>query len=325
MGKRFSGFDFWEQRCKALQNSRVEESESQKRLSDASNTSDNGSTTDEPTSAETLAETPLALPPTIEATEQSFEPDPIVVRKVRCVRHRVSISVAPALSQRSQSASMSRDNEDQEIIPTTTASNHGDVALSLDTVDHSRIRSHSFQTKPPRPSLRIETGNLSTKTRVYQRQSMPPIPTFSETTINYITPIQPQKKASESPSDLAKNLSQEMDKAFDALTEELQDHQQITTKDAKHSPKIYHPWNPDVEKIIPPLRPKVAPQQPRHSGPIVRKPVYSSVGNHASSPMSPYLTIKQPNVAPLGYNLDYDLCDFLRWEAKNVSVFGVET
>ncbi|KAF4977940.1 hypothetical protein FDECE_18292, partial [Fusarium decemcellulare] len=310
MGKRFSGFDFWEQRCKALQNSRVEESESQKRLSDASNTSDNGST-DEPTSAETLAETPLTLPPTIEATEQSFEPDPIVVHKVRGVRHRVSISVAPALSQRSQSASMSRDNEDQEIIPTTTASNHGDVALSFDTTDHSRIRPHSLQTKPPRPSLRIETGNLSTKTRVYQRQSMPPIPTFSETTINYITPIQPQKKAAESPSDLAKNLSQEMDKAFDALTEELQDHQQITTKNVNQSPKTYHPWNPDVEKIIPPLRPKVAPQQPRQSGPIVRKPVYSSVRNHAPSPMSPYLTIKQPNVAPLGYNLDYDLCDFL--------------
>ncbi|KPM46371.1 hypothetical protein AK830_g7 [Neonectria ditissima] len=327
MVKRFSGFDFWEQRCKALESSRGDDYEGQKRLSDAVNTSDNEST-DEPA----LVVAPAALPQTIEPKDDFFEPDPIVVKKVRGVRHTVSISVAPLLLHSSQSALMSpHTSEDQEKIPSPTSKtcNNGEVALSHHAINHSRTRPYSLPTeRPPRPSLRVDTNNLSATRHFNQRQSMPPMPSFPEAKVDYIASSQHHRETSESPSDCAKHLSREMDKAFEDLTKELHDSQCITAKDTNH----YRTWNPDLDRVSAPLRPSIPRKPLRNSGQWAQKQIHdsavSSMPNH--SPMMPIKSFANnerqslAHVKPMDYNLDDGLHAFLRWDTKHMSIFGFE-
>lgn len=338
MVKRFNGFDFWEQRFKAQQgqNSEVESSSDSE-----SDIESEPSLVDSP-DLEADAVTPVLthqLWPQITKDDGIFRSQPILIKAVGVHDIRNSMSFSPALDHHSQSASVLHPSSYEEKEDFLTVIRRNDSSLSSKRTSpntspiekrQSQVGSSNNTPLLRRSPLKLQTTNLSRATHYQQRHSaLPNLP------LSNITPSEHRHTFNAS-ADCTPCITQQTDKAFEALTDALKPkHLSIIEpatilRSSKDSPV-------PVLRSPTPIRPKIISQHLERAQLWVesQQDSDSSIASSLSSPMSPMMSIDVPmddkkgpsktDIIPMGYNLDHDLGDFLKWEAKHVCAYGYGT
>ncbi|KAM0319965.1 hypothetical protein ACHAPQ_010100 [Fusarium lateritium] len=336
MVKRFNGFDFWEQRFRAQQ------SLSSGSSSDSDSDSDSGSECSpvETPDVSTIDEISLVTeqspcPQENKSTHQITRSQPILIKTVDAVRDvRNSLSFSPSLDHHSQSASVLLSNSYDEKEEFLTVIKRDDSQNKRNTQTIDARRSRSGTTLRRRSPLRIDTTNLSAGPRrqIQQRHSTLPKLPFSD---NYtITPV--HRHAFNASADCTTCLTQETDKAFEALADALREKRRDPITPTIHliSGKDF---DVPVIRSPKPIRPKIISQHLERAQLWAesQEDFDSSTVSSLSSPMSPMMPISlsgdtekspvKPEIIPMGCNLDHDLDDFLKWEAKHVCAYGYGT
>ncbi|KAF4446837.1 hypothetical protein F53441_9541 [Fusarium austroafricanum] len=339
MVKRFDGIEFWERRCRALELSQISGSDS---ASDSSSESDTDASL-------LLVETSEIDSPELDSPEKTSEPtwprtaktpedlirsQPIVIQTVSAVHNvRNSLSTSPLLDHRSQSASVQLSNsyEEKEEFLTVVKRNDSGSPNALG-IDNRRSQSgpSNITTLRRRTPLKLETTNLTIKTRRQQRHStLPNLPISSHNS----TPLDHKHTFSAS-AECNKCLTRQTDKAYEALAEALKDKRRDSTRMTIIRPTI--DCRMPSLKSPKPIRPKIIPQhlEKAQQWAESQEDLDSSTVSSMSSPMSPMMPIsmsldgKTPpkiEIPPMGCNLDHDLGDFLKWEARHVCAYGYGT
>ncbi|KAF4949208.1 hypothetical protein FGADI_9065 [Fusarium gaditjirri] len=325
MVKRFNGIEFWEQRCRALQLSQTPATKSP--------------TESEPSLSFESPETPSAepaspalslikWPTTAKPLGSVADPEPIFIHTVSAVHDvRNSMSFSPSLDQHSQSACVLRPSsfEGREEFLTVVSRDGSDIKRdgSLDERKSPSAGSNATQLRRRSP-LRLQTTNLSAMAQRQPRHSMMPNLPASSTNS---TPLDHRYTL-----DCNKRTARQTDKAFEALTNALNNKPQ---DDAKHLTVI----RPTIDCRMPslkspkPIRPKMIRQKTQQWA-ETQEYIDSSTASSLSSPMSPMMPVQisldgkdldKSEIPPIGCNLDHDLDDFLKWEARNVCAYGYGT
>jgi hypothetical protein len=338
MVKRFNGFDFWEQRFRAQQghNSEVE--------------SESESESDVESEPPSLVESPhihvetISPVKTLQTWQQTTKSEgivrsrPILIQSIGVHDVRNSMSFSPSLDHRSQSAFISHPNSYEEKEEFLTVIRTNDSASSRrSSLNASPIEKRQSQFGPSnntpqlrRSPLKLQTTNLSRLTRYQQRHSASPNLPIS----NY-TPSE-HRHAANASADCTPCITHKTDKAFEALSDVLKQKpvpiiEPVTIlRPSKDSPL-------PVIRSPTPIRPKIISQHLERAQQWAesQEDFDSSTASSLSSPMSPMMSIDipldskkgpiKPEIIPMGCNLDHDLDDFLKWEAKHVCAYGYGT
>lgn len=336
MVKRFNGFDFWEQRFRAQQSLSSGSGSS----SDSDSDSESECSPVETPDASTIDKISLVTEQSPssqdnKSTNQIVRSQPIIIRTVAAVHDvRNSLSFSPSLDHHSQSASvlLSNSYDETEEFLTVVKRNDSHKKRNIQTID--TIRSGSGTPLRRRSPLKIDTTNLSAGPRrqVQQRHSTLPKLPFSDK-YNIISEHRHTLNAS---SDCTTCLTQQTDKAFEALTDALREKRRDPITPTIHllSGKDF---DVPVIRSPKPIRPKIISQHLERAQQWAesQQDFDSSTVSSLSSPMSPMMPIslsvdtrKSPvktEIIPMGCNLDHDLDDFLKWEAKHVCAYGYGT
>ncbi|RKL31385.1 hypothetical protein BFJ72_g11019 [Fusarium proliferatum] len=329
MVKRFDGLEFWEQRCKALELSQTpatkSPTDSEPSLSFES---------PEIHSAEPASPAPSLIkwPTTAKPFGSLDDSEPIFIQTVSAVHDvRNSMSFSPSLDQHSQSACVLRPSsfEGKEEFLTVISRGGSDIKWdsSMDEKKSPSAGSNITQLRRRSP-LRLQTTNLSGMAQRQQRHSM--MPNLPAANTNN-SPLDYRHTLSAS-ADCDKCITRQTDKAFEALTNALSNKRQDETK---HLTVI----RPTIDCRMPslkspkPIRPRMIRQKTQEWA-ATQEDIDSSTASSLSSPMSPLMPIQisldgkdldKSEIPPMGCNLDHDLEDFLKWEARNVCAYGYGT
>ncbi|KAI1053458.1 hypothetical protein LB506_012545 [Fusarium annulatum] len=329
MVKRFDGLEFWEQRCKALELSQTPATKSP--------------TDSEPSlsfespkihSAEPASPAPSLIkwPTTAKPFGSLDDSEPIFIQTVSAVHDvRNSMSFSPSLDQHSQSACVLRPSsfEGKEEFLTVISRGGSDITWdsSMDERKSPSAGSNITQLRRRSP-LRLQTTNLSGMAQRQQRHSM--MPNLPAANTNN-SPIDYRHTLSAS-ADCDKCITRQTDKVFEALTNALSNKRQDETK---HLTVI----RPTIDCRMPslkspkPIRPRMIRQKTQEWA-ATQEDIDSSTASSLSSPLSPMMPIQisldgkdldKSEIPPMGCNLDHDLEDFLKWEARNVCAYGYGT
>ncbi|WXC56070.1 hypothetical protein SNK03_002008 [Fusarium graminearum] len=334
MVKRFNGFDFWEQRIRAQQG----------HISDVESEIESASESDIESEPCSPAESPdihiETLSPTnsLQAWSQPTKSDgivrsrPILIQSVGVHDVRDSMSFSPSLDHQSHSASVLHPNSYEEKGEFLTVIKTNDsFTSSFDASPIEKVGPSNNSPKLRRSPLKLQTTNLSRVTRHQQRHSA--LPSLPVTTV---TPSAHRHTFIAS-ADCTPCVAIKTDKAFEALADALK---------PKQIP-IIEPvtiLRPSKDSPIPtlraptPLRPKIISQHLERAqlwAESQQEDFDSSTASSVSSPMSPMMSFDLPidskdgpvktEIVPMGCNLDHDLDDFLKWEAKHVCAYGYGT
>ncbi|CEI65582.1 unnamed protein product [Fusarium venenatum] len=340
MVKPFNGFDFWEQRIRAQQGhiSEVESGPESELESDIES---------EPCSP---VETPdihiEALSPakSLQTWSQPTKPDgivrsrPILIQTVGVHDVRNSMSFSPSLDHHSHSVSVSHPNSYEEkgefltVIKTNDSFSSRRSSFNASPMEkrRSEVGPSNNTTKLRRSPLKLQTTNLSRVSRYQQRHSaLPSLPTST------ITPSEHRHTFNAS-ADCTPCVANKTDKAFEALANALQPKQIPIIEPVT----ILRPSKDSPLPIIrspTPIRPKIISQhlEKAQLWAESQEDFDSSTASSLSSPMSPMMSFDLPldnkngpvktEIVPMGCNLDHDLDDFLKWEAKHVCAYGYGT
>ncbi|KAJ4248755.1 hypothetical protein NW762_012593 [Fusarium torreyae] len=333
MSKRFSGFDFWEERFQSLQQAKSTDPET-KRNSPVSVKSD-----DSPIKEATPVVSRNTWPQAPKSTELDYS-QPMLIQKVAGVHNvRNSLCVSPSLDHYSQSVSILPPNshEDKQEHLTVVKNNDRNKrdTISSYPINHRKPLPGSFDTILRPSPLKIETSHLSDAARWMQRHSTLPITPTSNCDKNN-TPLQ-HRHTHGSSKDCTICLTNQTDKASEALANALQDKQQTATKSTVAPQPIKDSDAIPAIRMPTPVRPKIISQHLERTQQWVenQEDYDDSTASSASSPMSPMMHIDvfsknrkntvTTEVIPMGYNLDHDLGDWLQWEARNVCAYGYGT
>lgn len=329
MVKRFDGLEFWEQRCRALQLSQTPAT--------------NSPTDSEPSLSFESPEIPSAepaspalslikWPTTAKPFESIDDSEPVFIQTVSAVHNvRNSMSFSPSLDQHSQSACVLRPSsfEGKEEFLTVISRGGSDIKRDRSVDERKSPSAGSNITQLRRRSpLRLQTTNLSAMAQHQQRYSM--MPNLPAPSTNN-SPLYCRHTLSAS-ADCNKCITQQTDEAFEALTNALNNkHQDETKRLTIIRPTIDYRM-PSL-KAPKPIRPKMI-RKKTQQWTETQEDLDSSTASSLSSPMSPMMAIQisldgkeldKSQIPPMGCNLDHDLDDFLKWEARNVCAYGYGT
>ncbi|GKU22437.1 unnamed protein product, partial [Fusarium langsethiae] len=341
-GKPFNGFHFWEQRIKAQQG-HISEVESELEL-DSEPEPDIESEPCSPIESPDIHIETLSPETSLQTWSQPTKPDgivrsrPILIKSVGVHDVRNSMSISPTLDHHSHSASVLHPNsyEEKEEFLTVIKTNDS-FSSTRSSFDASPVEKRQSQFGPSnntpklrRSPLKLQTTNLSRVSRYQQRHSaLPSLP------ISTVTPSEHRHTFNAS-AGCTPCVAIKTDKAFEALVDALKPNQI----------PIIEPvtiLRPSKDSPIPVLR-SPTPIRPKNiSQHLERAQLWaesqedfdSSTASSLSSPMSPMMSFDLPldskngpvkaEIVPMGCNLDHDLDDFLKWEAKNVCAYGYGT
>ncbi|KAH7257843.1 hypothetical protein BKA59DRAFT_121796 [Fusarium tricinctum] len=336
MVKRFNGFDFWEQRFRAQQSLSSGSSSSADSDSDSESECSPVETPDISTIDEIsiLAEQSPCSQDN-KSTNQIVRSQPILIKTVAAVHDvRSSLSFSPSLDHHSQSASvlLSNSYDEKEEFLTVVKRNDSHNKRNIQTIDTRRSASGTPLRR--RLPLKIDTTNLSPGPRrqVQQRHStLPKLPSSNKYNI-----VPEHRHTLNASSDCTTCLTQQTDKAFEALADALREKRRDPIK-----PTIQLISGKDFDVPVirspKPIRPKIISQHLERAQQWAesQRDFDSSTVSSLSSPMSPMMPIslsvkaeKSPveaDIIPMGCNLDHDLDDFLKWEAQHVCAYGYGT
>ncbi|KAF5650034.1 hypothetical protein F52700_473 [Fusarium sp. NRRL 52700] len=329
MVKRFDGIEFWEQRCKALQLSQTPASKSPTDSEPSLSFDSPEIHSAEPASP---ALSLIKWPTTAKPLGSVDESEPIFIKTVSAVHDvRNSMSFSPSLDQHSQSACVLRPSsfEGQEEFLTVISRGGSDIKRDRNLVERKSPSGGSNITELRRRSpLRLQTTNLSAMAQHQQRHTM--MPNLPASSTNDL-PLDHRHTLNAS-ADCNECITRQTDKAFEALTNALNNKRQDETK---HLTVI----RPTINCRLPslkspkPIRPKMIRQRTQQWA-ETQEDIDSSKASSLSSPMSPMMPLQislggkdldKSGIPPMGCNLDHDLEDFLKWEARNVCAYGYGT
>jgi cytoskeletal protein RodZ len=336
MVKRFNGFDFWEQRFRAQQSLSSGSSSS----SDSDSDSESECSPMETPDVSTIDKISLATEqnPSSQnnkSTNQIVRSQPIIIKTVAAVHDvRNSLSFSPSLDHHSQSASvlLSSSYDEKEEFLTVIKRNDSHNKRNIPTIDTRRSGSGTPLRR--RSPLKIDTTNLSAGPRRQVQQRHSTLPKLPSSDKYNITPE--HRHTFNASSDCTTCLTQQTDKAFEALADALREKR----RDRK-TPTIHLISGKDFDVPVirspKPIRPKIISQHLERAQQWAesQQDFDSLTVSSLSSPMSPMMPIslsvdteKSPvktEIIPMGCNLDHDLGDFLKWEAKHVCAYGYGT
>ncbi|RGP74474.1 hypothetical protein FLONG3_6033 [Fusarium longipes] len=335
MVKRFNGFDFWEQRIRAQQGHISEvESEPESDIESEPSLVESPLIRVETTSPVETLQTWSQLP----KSDGIVRSRPILIQSIGVHDVRNSMSFSPSLDHHSQSASISHPNsyEDKEefltVIRTNETSSSRRSSFNTSPVEKRKSQVGPSNNTPQlrRSPLKLQTTNLSRLSRYQQRHSVSPnLPASNDTPSEH-------RHTFNASADCTPCVARKTDKAFEALSDALKQKQipiiePVTIlRPSKDSPL-------PVIRSPTPIRPKIISQHLERAQQWAesQEDFDSSTASSLSSPMSPMLPIDipldtkegpvKPEIIPMGCNLDHDLDDFLKWEAKHVCAYGYGT
>ncbi|KAF5647847.1 uncharacterized protein FTJAE_1530 [Fusarium tjaetaba] len=329
MVKRFDGLEFWEQRCRALQLSQTPATKSPTDSEPSLSFESPELSSAEPASP---ALSLIKWPTTAKPLESVDDCEPIFIQTVSAVHDvRNSMSFSPSLDQHSQSACVLRPSsfEGKEEFLTVISRGGSDVKRDR-SMDERKSPSAVLNTTQlrRRSPLRLQTTNLSAMAQRQQRHSMMPnlpAPNTKDSPLDH-------RHTLSASADCNKCITHQTDKAFEALTQALNNKRQDETK---HLTII----RPTIDCRMPslkapkPIRPKML-RKKTQEWTETQEDIDSSTASSLSSPISPMMPIQtsldgkdsgKSDIPPMGCNLDHDLDDFLKWEARNVCAYGYGT